>query len=276
MNKEKADIDLLLQLNAEGTSLRRHQQKMLEMLRFIDDLCRKNGIPYFLSGGTFLGAVRHKGFIPWDDDLDIALLKKDHKKLHRLLKQLPDSCGYALQANDTDANYVAPYEKLRCLHSVIKEENSNDRYYKYNGIYIDLFFLEPASKPCHRIAYYMQRLLLACARRTDCRKSHVQHILLRLCYQFIHRIAYPILVSISRLLKPGSVSYPLGSFFNTQFKKEWIFPLQEMEFEGYSFFAPRDSDAMLKAQYGNYWEYPPADKIERHITKIDFNINDSQ
>ena len=84
MNKEKADIDLLLQLNAEGTSLRRHQQKMLEMLRFIDDLCRKNGIPYFLSGGTLLGAVRHKGFIPWDDDLDIALLKKDHKKLHRL------------------------------------------------------------------------------------------------------------------------------------------------------------------------------------------------
>lgn len=63
-------------INAAGTALRKHQMKMFDMLVYIDKICQDNDIKYCLSGGTLLGAVRHKGFIPWDDDLDIVFLKK--------------------------------------------------------------------------------------------------------------------------------------------------------------------------------------------------------
>ena len=66
-------------INAAGTALRKHQMKMFDMLVYIDKICQDNDIKYCLSGGTLLGAVRHKGFIPWDDDLDIVFLKKDLK-----------------------------------------------------------------------------------------------------------------------------------------------------------------------------------------------------
>ena len=73
---ERKSMDIS-EINAEGTQLRKHQLKMLEMLKYVDKLCRKHDIPYYLSGGTLLGAVRHQGFIPWDDDLDIILMKKE-------------------------------------------------------------------------------------------------------------------------------------------------------------------------------------------------------
>ena len=71
-------------INAAGTALRKHQMKMFDMLVYIDKICQDNDIKYCLSGGTLLGAVRHKGFIPWDDDLDIVFLKKDLDRLHSI------------------------------------------------------------------------------------------------------------------------------------------------------------------------------------------------
>ena len=100
------------EINAEGTQLRRHQLKMLEMLKYVDELCRKHDIPYYLSGGTLLGAVRHQGFIPWDDDLDIILMKKDFRRLLKVLRNEP-SVDYTLQCHQTDPYYIAPYAKLR-------------------------------------------------------------------------------------------------------------------------------------------------------------------
>lgn len=95
-------------INAAGTALRKHQMKMFDMLVYIDKICQDNDIKYCLSGGTLLGAVRHKGLshgmMIW-----ILFSEKDLDRLHSILLKEQDAT-YSLQANDTDSNYIAPYE----------------------------------------------------------------------------------------------------------------------------------------------------------------------
>lgn len=253
-------------VNADDTLLRKHQLKMLEMLDYVDKVCRRNNIDYWLSGGTLLGAVRHQGFIPWDDDLDIVLLKKDLEKLHKLLLTDKDS-PYQLQANDTDAFYIAPYEKLRIPHTEIKENNDNDKYYRFRGIYIDLFFLEPALLISHAISNKFQRLLLRFANLGNFRGKQ---LMLRSSFLFLHKILYPCLSHLSFLFNRNKLSYPLGSFFSTQFERGWIYPLRELDFEGRKYLAPGNYDAILTAQYGDYMKYPSLDQIEFHTCCVKF------
>ena len=106
------DSELRKRFNPDGSLLRRQQLRMLELLEVIDVICRKHQIPYWLSSGTLIGAARHKGFIPWDDDLDIEMLRSDYLRLLKVLPQeLPDNL--ALQTNETDPNYIFIYGKLR-------------------------------------------------------------------------------------------------------------------------------------------------------------------
>ena len=81
---------LRIRFNPEGSLLRRQQMRMLEILLEVDKICKKHDIPYWLSSGTLIGAMRHDGFIPWDDDLDIEMLRKDYVRLMAVLpKELP-------------------------------------------------------------------------------------------------------------------------------------------------------------------------------------------
>ena len=97
--------DLRQRFNPEGSVLRQHQLRMLELLKVIDCICKKHDIPYWLSSGTLIGAARHKGFIPWDDDLDIEMMREDYLRLIKILpEELPDNL--ALQTHETDPNYI--------------------------------------------------------------------------------------------------------------------------------------------------------------------------
>ena len=118
--------------NAIGTDLRKMQLKMLEMLEFLDYICQKYSIPYWLGAGTLLGAVRHGGFIPWDDDLDIEMQKHDYKKLLKVLKtEMSDK--YILQVHQSDRNYIFPIAKFRDKNSHISELHNADKNYKYHN-----------------------------------------------------------------------------------------------------------------------------------------------
>ena len=143
--------ELRARFNPEGSLLRRQQMVMLEMAKVLDRICKKHNIPYFLYAGSLLGAIRHDGFIPWDDDFDVALLRKDY---HRLLKILPNELpsNIVLQSNDTDKNYYYFYAKLRDKNSFL-DEGLYDHPFKERGIFIDIF-------PLDRLWPWVQRLPL--------------------------------------------------------------------------------------------------------------------
>ena len=100
--------ELRERFNPDGSLLRRQQLRMLELLEAVDLVCKKYDIPYWLSSGTLIGAVRHQGFIPWDDDLDIEMLREDYLRLMKVLpEELPDK--FVLQTHETDPNYISNY-----------------------------------------------------------------------------------------------------------------------------------------------------------------------
>lgn len=260
------DLNLRKRFNPEGSELRKHQLRMLEMLKFIDKICKENNINYWLCSGTLLGAVRHKGFIPWDDDLDIEMLREDYIKFEKVL--YAHDYEYVLQTHKTDFNYVAPYGKLRDKKSVIKEDNNNDLYYKYKGIYIDIFIMEPSSSlAIYKWSNRLQHYLLFMPNK------YLSNKLLRYTYIFvlhtlIHKFIFPIMRFLSRIKAGKQLRHTMGSSFLATRNIDDIFPLTRIRFEDEDFYAPGNYDSYLTKIYGDYMKLPNLDEIIPHTIKV--------
>lgn len=256
--------------NPDGSLLRRHQLKMLEMLKYVDQICKQNNIKYWLSSGTLLGAVRHGGFIPWDDDLDIEMLRRDYEKFVRVMAE-EDSFQYFFQTHQTDSNYFAPYGKLRDLTSRIKEDNSNDMYYKYQGIYIDVFIMEPSSSLfIHKSSNLLQEFLLYRMNK-HIRNKRFRILYFSTIYFLLHKMLFPILRCLSKCGAKGRLRHAMGSCFVKSRNLNDIFPLRQMSFEGYLCFVPNNVDAYLRNIYGNYMELPNIENVKVHTLNVEFH-----
>ena len=119
------------------TKLRRLQLTQLEILKLIDQICRKNNITYSLYAGALLGAVRHQGFIPWDDDLDICMIRADYQRFLQIWVQ-EQPIGYILQNKENSPKFSQSFSKVRKDHTCFLEtEWEIGRY--HTGIYVDIF-----------------------------------------------------------------------------------------------------------------------------------------
>ena len=138
---------LRTQYNPDGSNLRRAQLRMVDMLKFIDEFCTKHNITYWLDYGTLLGAARHGGFIPWDDDTDIAMPIKDLLKFKKLLLKEGLPQELALQCKETDSYYWINWITLRDLNSkqIRMDDNTILEECKFKGIYIDIVAVEEMS-----------------------------------------------------------------------------------------------------------------------------------
>lgn len=114
------------------------QLKILKMIKYIDKLCEKHKIEYYLIYGSALGAVRHKGFIPWDDDLDIGMTYENYLKFIEICKTELNTKKYFLQRPENEKNYYLSFMKLRDITTTLIEENNKDIDITY-GVYIDIF-----------------------------------------------------------------------------------------------------------------------------------------
>lgn len=260
---------LVTRYNPEGSLLRCHQLRMLEILKYIDVVCKKHNIKYWLCSGTLLGAVRHGGFIPWDDDMDIEMLREDFEKFAKVMQDEPNA-NYVLQTHKTDPNYFAPYGKLRDLHSHMKEDNSNDLYYKYTGCYIDIFIIDPSSSEflC-RVGSLIWYMLLSRPNSV----GKIRSIWYPIAYLLVYHMLFPCLRFMSGLGAKKQYRLALGSCFLKPRSYDDIFPLRTLLFEGIEFPVPRDYDSYLRKIYGDYIHLPNLNNLERHTVKVEIYEN---
>lgn len=263
------DAELKAKYNPEGSQLRQIQLRELAILVEFDRVCREHGIDYWLDSGTLIGAVRHGGFIPWDDDIDVCVLKKDHKKLRNaMIESLNTDYEYLEMGSDTNYEYPRLGKKAKRIisrlydkHAAIKRPLRNSSIIINDNLWIDVFFMEPGTLVSKKI---IENTYGKCLRRVwnIVDDGIVKHYLAVFAYPFTVLFKYFVNCWCAFFHQNTLVS--CGNTFFYIRKKTDIFPLGEIEFEGLKFKAPRDADSYLKRIYGNYMEIPPEDKIEDH------------
>lgn len=253
--------------NPEGSDLRRQQHRMTEMLLVLDEICQRHGIRYWLAAGTLLGAVRHGGYIPWDDDLDIELLREDYDRLIELLPhELPDHLQ--LQTPETDGGYFYTYAKLRDRRSRLIETNAYDRIFDMQGVFIDIF---PMERMPQWLRWVSCRTLGRCykvLKRRDLSNDEARRRVRRI-YGFNRRFVFPILNALSALTPCKRwIRYSLGVPYDDVRLEEWLFPLKRIEFDGHQLPVPADCDAYLRCKFGDYMRLPNLDSIHLHAAEL--------
>lgn len=246
----------------------------LEILKEVHNICIKNHIAYSMAGGTLLGAVRHHGFIPWDDDIDIIMPRKDYEKFINVYK---NSGKYLLFHYTTIPNYPYPFIKV-CSQRTFAEERDLLKKYRLSnmGVWIDIFPSDYIPNPKSRILWfkwriynYLYRYILFSWDGSEKKYSSlhkkikgwkINYLRKRfgkidlLSSQLDHYISY---LSATPTLKSGCLIWGYGKkeICNSSIWDELI----EYDFEGYRFMGFK-SDEYLKKLYGDYMKLPPMEK----------------
>ena len=257
--------DLRKRFNPEGSLLRRQQMRMLDILTEVDRICKKHHIDYWLSSGTLIGAMRHKGFIPWDDDLDIEMMRSDYLRLMEVLpKELPD--WLALQNHETDPAYFFYYAKVRDRRSKMLEQNAYDRRWQEKGIYIDIFPMERHPIWLHKLTEKAVGHMYKVWRTSTDDDKAIRQV--RRIFDANRRL-FPLLRLFCRLLPGKTITSGMGiPFHNPRYAKD-IFPLTEAEFEGRKFPVPHDADSLLRRLYGDYMQLPDLTTLATHVGQLE-------
>lgn len=242
--------------------LRKAQLVMLDVLIEFDRICKKYNINYWLDSGTFLGAVRHKGFIPWDDDIDVCMLKEDYEKFLKIvIVELKEK--YFFQTNITDKFCDIPWSRIRDRNNfgIYK----NEKYHQ--GLGMDIFPMKSYSfinKTLYKLLFRLKNLKYQEVILKKSIKIILKNILVILK---INKIAEKYFNYFLRKEKKESIGYEYA--FSRLFKYKDIFPLSEIEFEGHKFLCPNNADAYLKNLYGNtYMKLPPEKDRICHVKEI--------
>lgn len=269
----------------DKTLLRRVQLTQLEIAREIKRVCEENDIRFFLLGGTYLGAVRHQGFIPWDDDMDLGMLRGEYEKFCRIA---PEKLGpdYCLQTWYTEPNYGLPFGKVMKRGTVYLESKKSRRLQE-NGIYVDIFPFDSVPQDLQqrqKLAKHLLRLyrlrLMKCGYKPWMEEDKVLwhkrlgYLFYQLQALFCGKQALARDYDALAEAQPDTdtVSEQSGMAQPLYVRRAWCEDLVNYTFEGEQFPAPRAYDEFLTIYYGDYMQLPPEDQREnRHqIVQVDF------
>lgn len=251
----------------------------LELMRQVDSICRERGFRYTLIGGTLLGAVRHKGFIPWDDDIDIAMPRRDYDQFIDYC--INNNTSFDIISSQTTQDYNYLFAKICDRKTVI--QNSSEKWCGNNnvGVYIDVFPLDgmgmnlkEANHNFNRTTF--KRELLVAATWKQFTRSKTKSILyepLRFAFYVISRFVNPKKIISSLENRFRKISFDTSAYVGCycgSYRRKEIMPATifqdyiEMEFENTSFMGIKRYDDNLKKIYGDYMKLPPKEKRVTH------------
>ena len=253
------------------------QNSLLDILKWFNAFCETNNLRYYLLGGTMLGAARHKGFIPWDDDIDVGMPRKDYEKMIKILSGDNNRGKYVLETPDTPSkDFFYAFSKIYDTTTTLIE---NTKYKIKRGIYIDVFPLdgignseEESKKNFKKVTFHYNMLL---SRIGGIRKGrnwfkNVAVRFMRLVPSFIlnDKKLLSKVVSTCKLYEYDNCSWVgnlLGAWrFKEIMPKEIIGEPTEYEFEGLKVSGVADADTYLTYLYGDWRKLPPKEKQVSH------------
>lgn len=271
----------------EGDALRKLQSILLSMLKDIDEVCERHGIQYTLSGGTLLGAVRHEGFIPWDDDIDINMTREGYEKLVSVFEQeLEDE--YTLQQPEATEGYGLGLARIRKKGTTLR--NRDDYNAQDCGIAIDVFLYEdvPNNVFCRKVHGFISLGLgfaLSCRRFLDygdeyeklasgddsLKKVFRTKRRLGRLFSFLSMDAWcRAWDKWNSLYRNGDSRYiaiPAGRkhYFGETYQRCMMFPVKRIKFEDAQLPVPNTPDHYLTKLYGDYMRIPKPEEREAHV-----------
>ncbi len=243
--------------------IKRVQERLLEMAVAIRDIFDRNNIPYFVCAGTLLGAIRNKGFIPWDDDFDFYCFDNFYGEVLKALEsELPEKMF--LEYWGSEPNYFHSWAHVKDCNTVCANAAyPQDTCYAHKGISVDIYryipMLQkdwPTFKYCEAMKYLDTRLSkgLISIKEYEMRKLQFQE---------------------QTAKRKNCVTIPDAHVYgaaNSKFmqRRECILPLSEVEFEGFKFKAPSHPDEFLTKVYGDYMKLPPIEQRKPHYSEVVF------
>lgn len=249
-------------------SIEEYKTRVLNVLVKIDEICRENGFKYFIFYGTLLGAVRHKGFIPWDDDIDIVMFRDDYYKLADYIIAHPElGLNYIDIYNRDDTIYYCA--KVCDAETIVKESSfvTIDGY----GAFVDIFPLDYLEEDESKRKKVLKRELFW-------EKVH-QHASMqrRKNAGFLKSAAdwFSHFFDASKIIRKMHERYMENDktptrymglpFDKSVYDVEWLKESVDLEFDGHKFIAPKEYDTVLTATYGDYMKLPPEeDRVYKH------------
>lgn len=263
----------------DDLQLARIHKIQLEIANEVKRICDENNINYFLIAGSLLGAVRHKGFVPWDDDMDIGMLRKDYAKFLEIAsKDLNDK--YYLETWDVSSGYGLPFGKIRKKGTKYIERKSKD-VRCHPGIFIDIFPFDnvPNNKILrltheYRIKFYQYLILERCMYNISFDFCGIKGLV----YSLLKKRAKGLGVkglkeryeAVSRRYNKKQTECVVAVGGSYGYKKEtiklaWVSRIDELEFEGHLFKVPKGYKEYLTYFYGDFMKPPSIDKrYNRH------------
>lgn len=257
------------------------QMKILEIMKYIDALCRKHGVTYFIMGGTALGAIRHGGFIPWDDDLDIFMTPSEYGKF-KIAFENDNSDKFVIQEWKTVPKYLE-YAKVRMNGTTFIEECYKDRKDMHHGIYVDIMILHkvPNNKFIQKIVYFDSKFvtLYGLSQRNWKPKTKGQSFALFLLKilpkKLIAKIAYHRIYKYDTLQKNYKWCYWItpAKFKNGLFDKSFFLKPCDVAFENVILLGSKNIKEYLEYRYGDYMKLPSEEQQKAAVHAMVFDTN---
>lgn len=260
------------------TELRHLQNVILGIAKDIDNLCRVNSIQYYLLGGSCIGAIRHKGFIPWDDDLDIIMTRENYERFIEVCKVQLDADKYIFQEGIKD--WPLNFSKVRLKGTILHEPEDDYATDEIHGIYVDVFCME--NVPDNNIGAYIQYALakywlcfqLSCRgyRHTTFKKK----LMIALSFPLKFKPIRNFVINLTMRYNNKETSR-YGFFYGRTHFKTAITPKDiygtplYVDFEDTKLPVPEHYHEYLTQMFGNYMQLPPKDQQKGlHLISVDF------